>query len=111
MKKCEKCDGSGHLFFSYDDCSHCDKCEGRGMVKTMNVVIYINETYEEEQALYDVDSQKVLLKGDYYHDKISAKISGYLIAKNIEEDEVEDIYIDQNHELFKVLEFYDGSED
>ena len=77
----------------------------------MNLVIYINETFEEEQAVYDVDNKKVLLKGDYYHDKISAKISGYLTAKDIDEDEVEDIYIDQDHEMFNVLEFYDGSED
>ena len=77
----------------------------------MNLVIYINETYEEEQALYDNDNNKVLLKGDYYHDKISSKISGYLFAKGIDESEVEDVYIDQDHVLFDALEFYDGSED
>ena len=79
--------------------------------KKMNLVIYINETYEEEQALYDIDNQKVLLKGDYYHDKISAKISGYLLAKGVDEDEVEEVYIDQYHILFDFLKFYDGSED
>lgn len=77
----------------------------------MNLVIYTNETFEEEQALYDVTNKKVLLKGDYYHDKIRSKISGYLFAKEVDEDEVQDIEIDQNHELFEVLDFYDGSED
>lgn len=77
----------------------------------MSLVIYVNETFEEEQALYDADKKKVILKGDYYHDKISAKIEGYLFAKGIDEDDVEHVYIDQDHELFEVLEFYDGSDD
>lgn len=77
----------------------------------MNLVIYINETYEEEKALYDIDRDEVVIKGDYYHDKIDHVIEGYLIAKEIDEDAVEDIWIDQNHELFEKLDFYDGSLD
>lgn len=77
----------------------------------MNLVIFVNETFEEEKALYDLDKKEVLLKGDYYHDKIDFVIEGYLIAKDVDSDDVEDVWIDQNHELFDELEFYDGSDD
>ena len=76
----------------------------------MNLVIYINDNYEEEKALYDLDRKKVIIKGDYYHDKIDYLISGYLMGKDISKDNVKDIYVNDNHDpkLFKELEFYDG---
>jgi hypothetical protein len=77
----------------------------------VNLVVYINNTFEEEKALYDLDERRIIIKGDYYHDKIDHVIEGYLIAKDIDEDEVEDIWIDNNHEMFEELEFYDGSMD
>ena len=77
----------------------------------MNLVIYINDTHEEEKALYDLDRGKIVLKGDYYHDKIDYLISGYLMGKDIDEDSIEEIYINSYHELFEELEFYDGNLD
>lgn len=75
-------------------------------VSRVNLVIYVNDNFEEEKALYNLDSKQVIVKGDYYHDKIDSVIEGYLLAKCIDSDSVEDIWIDQNHEMFKELEFY-----
>lgn len=75
----------------------------------MNLIIYVNDTFEEEKALYDLDEKEVLLKGDYYHDKIDYKISGYLLALGIDEEDVVEENIDSKHELFKELEFYNDS--
>jgi hypothetical protein len=43
----------------------------------MKLVIFANKHYEEEKALMDLDKKEVLLKGDYYHDKIDNVIEGY----------------------------------
>lgn len=75
----------------------------------MNLIIYTNEEYEDEKALFDLDSNKMLLKGDYYHNKISEKIEGYLNALNDFEiycEEVNRESIDRNHELFELIGFY-----
>lgn len=75
----------------------------------MNLIIYTNEEFEDEKALFDLDSKKVLLKGDQYHDKISGKIEGYLDALNDFEiycEEVDSEWIDRNHEHFKLVGFY-----
>lgn len=72
-----------------------------------SLVIYINEHYEEEMALYDLENEEVILKGDYYHEKISFVIEGYLYALGLKEDEdVPMEHIDKTHELFETLDFY-----
>lgn len=72
-----------------------------------SLVIYINGHYEEEMALYDLENNEVILKGDYYHEKISFVIEGYLYALGLKEDEdVPREYIDKTHELFETLDFY-----
>lgn len=77
----------------------------------MNLIIYINDHFEEERALFDLDSKKVILNGDYYHDKIDDKIEGYIMAlkdhKIIGDIEVPDEYIDNTHKYFKVIGFYE----
>jgi hypothetical protein len=75
----------------------------------VKLVIYINDSFEEEKALYDLDNKRVILKGDDYHDKINYIIEGYLFAMEIDKDDVEEVWIDTDHELFKELDFYDGN--
>ncbi|AIW03292.1 hypothetical protein CPT_Mater135 [Bacillus phage Mater] len=82
----------------------------------MALVIFINSTYEEnEQALVNTTTGQVILNGDYDHDKINYRIAGYLKALDdhglVTVEAIENIYIDTTHEMFKKLEFYDGSED
>lgn len=72
-----------------------------------NLIIYVNKHYEEEKALYDLETNEILLKGDYYHNKIDYLIKGYLLALNIDEDEVLDEWMDRTHKLFDYLDFYD----
>lgn len=77
----------------------------------MKLIIYINGNYEEENALFDLDAEEVILKGDYYHDKINVKIEGYLQALvdfNIYRNEVDVEEISDEHKYFEMIEFYEG---
>ncbi|MGV4321192.1 hypothetical protein [Bacillus mojavensis] len=75
----------------------------------MNLIIYVNDNFEEEKALFDLESKKALLTGDYYHDKIDERIEGYLEAlkdfKIVKEEELElcEVYIDKSHEHYDLL--------
>jgi DNA-binding LacI/PurR family transcriptional regulator len=74
----------------------------------MELIIYVNEKFEDERALFDLDKKKIILKGDYYHDKISEKIEGYLKAlkdHNIYDEEVNAEWIDETHEHYVLMEF------
>lgn len=72
---------------------------------------YINETFEEERALVEIsDGNKVILKGDYYHDKIDKLIDGFFKGLDycgcnyeIQSDES----ISPNNNLFDKIGFYD----
>ena len=45
----------------------------------MELTVYNNAMYDDvEQALVNDDTGEVLLKGDYYHDKISYQIQGII---------------------------------
>lgn len=80
----------------------------------MNLVIYGNKHYEEEKALVNVDKNEVILKGDYYHDKIEYMIEGYLQALkdfNIYSFDTNEEWIDSNHELYNYLCFYNEEEE
>lgn len=75
----------------------------------MNLIIYVNGIFEDEKALFDLDNNKVILHGDYYHDKIDEQIEGYLQALkdyDIHTEEVEEEWIDSKHEHFKLIGFY-----
>lgn len=80
----------------------------------MNLVIYNNAHYEEEQALVDLESGEVILKGDWYHDKIDSVIEGYeqalkdfrIITESIPVEE-----INRNHKWYAILDFYDDDYD
>jgi len=74
----------------------------------LKLVIYVNEDFEEERALFDLESKKVIVSGDYYHNKINERIEGYLQALNdfnIYKDEVETYWIDVSHENYDFLNF------
>lgn len=76
----------------------------------MKLVNYINEHYEEEQALYDLEKEETIMKGDHYHDKIGPKIEGYLEAlkdREIYTDSVPTEYITRDHKLYDKFNFYD----
>lgn len=70
------------------------------------LIIYINKHYDEEMALYDLENDEVVLKGDHYHEKIPYVIEGYLYALEIDDEDVPREYIDKTHELFETLDFY-----
>lgn len=77
----------------------------------MKLIIYINENFEEERALFDLDSGVEILKGDYYHDKIDETIGGYLKALkdfDIYKADVEQELIDESHALYIKLNFCGG---
>ncbi|QJI52421.1 hypothetical protein [Psychrobacillus phage Perkons] len=75
----------------------------------MNFIIYINDTFEEEKALYDLDKKEVILKGDYYHDKIDYQIMGYLLALEVDKEDIAEDIIDSTHVMFDKLEFYNDN--
>lgn len=49
-------------------------------MKKVTFIIYNNPFDEDERALVDANTERVLLVGDYYHDKISEKMDGYIQA-------------------------------
>lgn len=77
----------------------------------MNLIRYINDTYCKEEALVNLDDDEIIMKGDYYHDKISDNINGFL--KGLEYAEIDFnfttkyIVIEGNKDLFEKLDFYD----
>lgn len=79
----------------------------------MNLVIYVNEHSEDEKALFDRGEKKIIMKGDTYHNKISQRIEGYLQALDdfaIYREKVETKYINESHELYEEIGFYNENE-
>ena len=78
-------------------------------MKKINFIKFINGTLEDEAALYDVNNNEIVIKGDDYHDKIYEKIDG--IIQGIEyvgiEVAVEEKIIYSDNEMFNVLDFYE----
>lgn len=74
----------------------------------MRLKIFINEEFEDERALVNIENNEVLLKGDCYHDKIDEKIEGFLLGldfANIEYVEEEDEWIDLDSKMFSIIGF------
>ena len=78
-------------------------------MKKINFIKFINGTLEDEAALYNVNNNEIVIKGDDYHDKIYEKIDG--IIQGIEyvgiEVAVEEKIIYSDNEMFNVLDFYE----
>lgn len=76
----------------------------------MKLKIVVNNVCEEEMALVDITNNKVLVKGDCYHDKIKEYIKGYLKGlsdSGVHYELLGRIYADNenNQELFVLCEF------
>jgi hypothetical protein len=69
-----------------------------------------NGAFEEESALINIDTKEVVVKGDYYHDKIDEYIDGVLYGlsySGIDYEILDTIVATPNTELFKLCDFYD----
>lgn len=77
----------------------------------MKFKVYINGAYSEvEKALVNVDTNEVVLSGDYYHDKIDEYIKGFLTGLHyvgIEFHLLKPETIMSEHKMFKVCNFCD----
>lgn len=74
------------------------------MLKLLKV---FNEEYEDEMALIDTQHDCIILKGDYYHNKIFEQVEGFFVALdylNINYELKEEI-VNKNHELFEFCGF------
>lgn len=68
----------------------------------------INETFEDEMALININTNEVLIKGDSYHDKIDEMIDGFLLGlsyANVEYKLKENEKIKPSNKLFDICEF------
>lgn len=77
----------------------------------MKLITLINGTFEDQKALYNLDTKEVLCTGDYYHNKITERIEGIIqgikyCGIQVEEDER---LIFPNDDLFGVCDFIDES--
>jgi hypothetical protein len=71
----------------------------------MNLIIYVNDNFEDERTLFDLDKNKLILNGDDYHDKIDERIDGYLEALvdfDIYTKDVPSEWIEEDHEHYKI---------
>ena len=77
----------------------------------MELIVYTNSTFTEQQAL-SVDGA-VVLKGDYYHDKITDKINGFIACLDCLKIPftLSDIYLCPTDDLFAQIEFYNNAEE
>lgn len=68
-----------------------------------------NGSFEEELALINADTNEVITKGDYYHDKIDEYIDGVLYGLsyvNVDYEELEARTVTPDMDLFKICDFY-----
>ena len=82
---------------------------------TIYIIVY-NKTHDEgECALYDATNDVVIIRGDYYHNKIDSQIEGFFTAlqytkQPFEKGEI-DLTPELNISLWNKCSFYDGRED
>lgn len=80
----------------------------------MRLKILINDTNEEERALVNIDTKEVILRGDYYHDRIDERIDGFLYGLRyvgIKYNRLDNQHILPKQGMFKVCDFIDCSFD
>lgn len=80
----------------------------------MNIKVYYNADFDEEAALFNEDAKDVILSGDYYHEKITDKIQGFISALDylhIDYNLLESEYINHDNEMFDLFEFYNENDD
>ena len=78
-------------------------------MKTINLIHYYNDEFDEEEALYNADTKELIIKGDYYHDKISEYIKGILHGLTIAgvNYNITATTLTAKDEMFKTLKFYE----
>lgn len=69
---------------------------------------YVNSEFEEQEALFDEMLNKVVMTGDYYHEKIGYIIDGFLdgVAYSGKNMIYRTLRIDSSNKNFKKLDFY-----
>lgn len=75
----------------------------------MKLAVYTNMEWEDEVALIDLETMKVIYQDDEI--EIRGKIEGYLKAlkdHGVYTEEPLSVGINIEHEHFKLLNFYDG---
>jgi hypothetical protein len=78
----------------------------------MKLQIIYNSTLEEEKALINVETKEIIMKGDYYHDKINYQIKGYLDglkSMNIKYELLEELEVTPEMDLFNICDFYNDN--
>jgi hypothetical protein len=78
----------------------------------MKLQILYNATLEEEKALINVETKEIIMKGDYYHDKINYQIKGYLDglkSMNIKYELLEELEVTPEMDLFNICDFYNDN--
>lgn len=77
-----------------------------------NFLTIINIHFEDEALLIDLDTNKVVMQGDYYHNKILDKIdgfvkgleyAGYEVNISTEHGTHEDFVVGEEGQLWKML--------
>ena len=74
----------------------------------MKLIKLINATYEEQEALYNKDTEEVIMTGDDYHDKIEERIEGFLTGLKYAKFDYEldeNLEVDSTNELFNKCNF------
>ena len=77
----------------------------------MKLIIYINENFEENKSLVDLDANEVILSGDHYHDKIDYRIEGYVGALNdhkiydVDSEDIPEETIGPDHKYYDRSDF------
>ena len=69
-----------------------------------NFLTIINIHFEDEALLVDLDTNKVVMQGDYYHDKIIDRINGFVEGLEYAGYEVNISTKHGTHESFEVGE-------
>lgn len=75
----------------------------------LNLKIFTNKVHEDEKALVNLDTDEVVLKGDYYHDHIIQLIEGFQLGLSIANVEciIKTEDINQENKYFAICDFGD----
>lgn len=93
--------------FTFTSKEGADTFVKNGLDYVFVMVNYINELFEEQEALYDLVKREVILFGDYYHDKIGYIIDGFIdgLSHTGSPYSFKEEKINPNHAIFEELGF------
>lgn len=94
---------------SVDDYEVCSfEIDSNNLTRKMRLQIVINGEFEDERSLLNVDTDEVMMRGDYHHDKIDEAIDGFLAGLSyagVEYEMLEDVTAYKDTELYEKCEF------